>query len=391
MIVTGGGTTARTWTSTGAARHVLRHDGAVTSLALSSDGSRLVTGSADETARLWVVRTGEELRVLRGHTDSIVSVAFSRDGARVATASTDTTARVWETASGESHVLEGHPEALTSIRFSPDGKRVVTASIDGQVRNWPVAGGQEPVVFRGHVSQVADARFSPDGRWVVTAGPSAAGLFFAESGDRIYFLRGHGMPLTGALFTPRQQAHPHRPGPTAPSARMSATCAARCRSCAGSRSSASPRSHETAASARSSSSLLLFSATNAVWRKSFAAAAANDHVSSLPKRGVTTCAVPRPAATQVPTQRVHSTSSPIARCNPSPAGCSVSSPASPSTNGSRRNVPTRSREIVRETLNVAPASVARSRALRSRGSRPAARASAAARVSPPRKAAAIAA
>jgi WD40 repeat protein len=200
-IVTGGGTTARTWTATGAARHVLRHDGAVTSLALSSDGSRLVTGSADQTARLWVVRTGEELRVLRGHTDSIVSVAFSRDGARVATASTDTTARVWRTSSGEFHELEGHPEALTSIRFSRDGKRVVTASIDGQVRSWPVTGSQESVVFRGHVSQVADARFSPDGRWVVTSGPSAAGLFFAESGDRVFFLRGHGQPLTGALFT----------------------------------------------------------------------------------------------------------------------------------------------------------------------------------------------
>ena len=201
VIVTGGGTTARTWTSDGTAGHVLRHDGAVTSLALSRDGSRLVTGSADGNARLWVVRTGDELRVLRGHTESVVSVAFSRDGARVATASTDSTARVWETASGEPHLLEGHPEALTSIRFSPDGKRVVTASIDGQVRNWRVAGSQEPIVFRGHVSQVADARFSPDGRWVVTSGPSAAGLFFAATGDRIFFLRGHGAPLTGALFT----------------------------------------------------------------------------------------------------------------------------------------------------------------------------------------------
>ena len=201
LIVTGGGTTVRTWASTGAARHLLRHDGAVTSLALSADGSRLVTGSADDSARLWVVRTGEELRVLRGHSDSVVSVAISRDGARVATASTDSTARVWEASSGESHVLEGHPEALTSVRFSRDGKRVVTASVDGQVRNWPVAGSQESVVFRGHVSQVADARFSPDGRWVVTSGPSAAGLFVADSGDRVFFLRGHGAPLTGALFT----------------------------------------------------------------------------------------------------------------------------------------------------------------------------------------------
>ena len=200
-IVTAGGTTARTWTSTGAPRNVLRHEGSVTSVALSRDGGRLVTGSVDETARLWNVRTGDELRVLRGHTGSIVAVAFSRDGARVATASTDNTARVWETSSGEFRMFEGHQEALTSVRFSPEGKRIVTASIDGQVRSWPIVGGGESVVFRGHVSVVADARFSPDGRWVVTAGPSAAGMFFAESGERIYFLRGHGAPLSGALFT----------------------------------------------------------------------------------------------------------------------------------------------------------------------------------------------
>jgi WD40 repeat protein len=111
------------------------------------------------------------------------------------------TARVWEISSGDPRVLVGHQEALTSVRFSPDGKRLVTASIDGQVRSWQLAGSAKPIVFRGHVSVVADARFSPDGRWVVTAGPSAAGMFFAESGERIYFLRGHGAPLTGALFT----------------------------------------------------------------------------------------------------------------------------------------------------------------------------------------------
>jgi WD40 repeat protein len=200
-IVTAGGTTARIWSSRGAPRHVLRHDGAVTSLALTPDGRRLVTGSADEAARLWNVTTGDELRVFRGHTGAVVAVAFSANGSRVATASADSTARVWNMSSSSPHTLEGHTEALTSVRFSPDGRRVVTASIDGQVRNWPVSGSLEPVAFRGHVSVVADARFSPDGRWVVTAGPSAAGMFVAESGERVYFLRGHGAPLTGALFT----------------------------------------------------------------------------------------------------------------------------------------------------------------------------------------------
>jgi len=48
----------------------------------------------DNTARLWDVATGEEIRRLKGHTDVVISAAFSPDGAMVVTASGDQTARL---------------------------------------------------------------------------------------------------------------------------------------------------------------------------------------------------------------------------------------------------------------------------------------------------------
>jgi len=140
-----------------------------------------------------------------------------------------------------------------------------------------------------------------------------------------------------------------------------------------------------------SSSLFRSSDTNAVCKKSFAAPAASVHVSRRPNRGATTCALPSPAATQMPTQRVHVTSSPIARRAPSPAGRSSPLHASSSTNGSRTKLVILSCEIVREALKVAAASVAKSRALSSRGSRPSARARSDDPVRPPTNVAAIAA
>ena len=99
-------------------------------------------------------------------------------------------------------------------------------------------------------------------------------------------------------------------------------------------------------------------------RKSFAAEAPSDQVSSRPNRGDIISVETSAAALQVPRHRGHVTSSPMARWKPVPAGCS-SSPvsASPSTKGWRTKLPTRSLESVRETLKVAAASAASSSAV----------------------------
>ena len=61
----------------------------------SSDGSRIVTGSDDRTARIWDSATGKEIAVLRGHDAQVDSAAFSPDGSRIVTGSKDNTARIW--------------------------------------------------------------------------------------------------------------------------------------------------------------------------------------------------------------------------------------------------------------------------------------------------------
>ena len=78
-------------------------------MAFSSDGQRIVTGSVDQTAKVWEAASGKELLTLKGHSGSIRSVAFSPDGQRIVTGSDDKTAKVWEAASGrELLTLKGH-------------------------------------------------------------------------------------------------------------------------------------------------------------------------------------------------------------------------------------------------------------------------------------------
>ena len=55
----------------------------VLSVAVSADGTRIVTGSADHIARVWDAKALAELGVLKGHTGSVLSVTMSPDGARI--------------------------------------------------------------------------------------------------------------------------------------------------------------------------------------------------------------------------------------------------------------------------------------------------------------------
>jgi WD40 repeat protein len=86
---------------------------------------------------VWDARSGAEVLTLKGHTRVVTSASFSPDGSRVVTASVDNTARVWDAKSGaEVLTLKGHTLPLTSASFSADGSRLVTASDDKTVKVW---------------------------------------------------------------------------------------------------------------------------------------------------------------------------------------------------------------------------------------------------------------
>ena len=94
------------------------HTDGVYCVAFSPDGTRIVTGSADHTAKLWDARTGMPILDLKGHTAMVWSVAFSPDGTRIVTGSDDQTAKVWDARTG-THLLElkGHTGVVSSVSF----------------------------------------------------------------------------------------------------------------------------------------------------------------------------------------------------------------------------------------------------------------------------------
>ena len=168
------------------------HTRPVSSASFSPDGSRVVTASTDNTAKVWDAKSGAEVLTLKGHTRALYSASFSPDGSRIVTGSQDDTAKVWDAKSGtEVLTLKGHAGNVTSASFSPDGSRVLTASYDGTAKVWDAKVGAEILTLKRHTLPVTSASFSPDGSRIVTAsGALTAKVWDAKSGTEVLTLKG---------------------------------------------------------------------------------------------------------------------------------------------------------------------------------------------------------
>lgn len=182
-------------------RTVIGPNDGVRSAAFSSDGTRVLTGSADGSVELWDVATGREIRRLEGHRESVVSVAFSLDGTRVLTGSSDGTARLWDVEIGrEIGRFEGNGGWISSVAFSPDGPRLLTGSDDGLVRLWDVQTGREIRHFEGHPGGVGS--LSSDAMRVLTRSRSwGHSLWDIPTGREICRLEGETRSARSAAFS----------------------------------------------------------------------------------------------------------------------------------------------------------------------------------------------
>ena len=71
-----------------------KHEGCVFSVAFSPDERLIVSGSEDQTVRIWEIESQNEIR--RFHNEGWVnSVAFSPDGTLVVSGSDDKSFRLW--------------------------------------------------------------------------------------------------------------------------------------------------------------------------------------------------------------------------------------------------------------------------------------------------------
>ncbi|GJN91096.1 hypothetical protein Rhopal_004113-T1 [Rhodotorula paludigena] len=181
------------------------HDNVVLCLARSADGRILVSGSKDNTARVWQAREGAGGQTswacigrAEGHVESVGAVATSkRDTHLLITASQDRTAKIWDLASLVSSASADpdagtlplralsttkiHDKDINSLDISPNDKLLASGSQDRTAKLFAIqhtpatksAPAQATLsllgTFKGHKRGVWSVKFSPVDQCLATA------------------------------------------------------------------------------------------------------------------------------------------------------------------------------------------------------------------------------
>jgi WD40 repeat protein len=186
-VVAGSGSTVTLWgRATGKeVRTLSGHTNVIHVVAFSRDGKRLLTSSADRTARLWDAATGEPLRTLGGHGGEVRALAMDREAKRIATGADDKIVRLWDAATGkELRQLRGHDGELYSVAFSLDGKTLASGDGCGTVILWDAATGKERRRINGR-QMIRCVAFSSDGKFLAVSDGDGLLRLFDAGGERL--------------------------------------------------------------------------------------------------------------------------------------------------------------------------------------------------------------
>jgi COMPASS component SWD3 len=114
--------------------------------------SLAVSGSFDETVRIWNLQRDSCHRTIAAHSEAVTGVDFNRDGSILASSSYDGLIRLWDSSNGQCLKTLDHGESspIGNILFSPNSFQLLATSLDNSIRLWDIANSRVIKTYLGH-------------------------------------------------------------------------------------------------------------------------------------------------------------------------------------------------------------------------------------------------
>lgn len=220
------------------------HQSWVTTAAFNPKQPILVSGSLDDTLRVWNWQSGDLLHSIKGHARGVNDVTIDRRGQLLVSCGDDATVKVWNLGDGTlRHLLKGHLRDVTAIAIGGSSNLLASASEDGTLKLWNfsqgtlnktlpgsagmlktvawtvadqqlISGGFDNIVrlwdvqtaavlrmFKGHTNTINQVAVSPDGRLMASASKDrTVRLWDVATGALLHTLQGHTQEVNTVAF-----------------------------------------------------------------------------------------------------------------------------------------------------------------------------------------------
>jgi WD40 repeat protein/uncharacterized caspase-like protein len=179
------------------------HEGAITEIDFSPDGTTLVSVGKDGKLRIWSVDKSGNYREIGEYEDgSISAVAFSPDSKYVASSHTNGIINVWDALTKNIcgdvphlYKLVGHKGNINRISFTFNGSQLLSCSDDGTVKFWSLKDR-----FEGYTTtDVQKVSFSKNNQIVTTVDLDGKLLFWRSTGELLHIPIDNEIDITSEL------------------------------------------------------------------------------------------------------------------------------------------------------------------------------------------------
>jgi WD40 repeat protein len=196
--------TAKAWTTS--LLWQANHAGPVRQVVFRSTGDRVLSASDDRTVQVWNAADGKLVKILPAHDGPVTGLGLSADGSQLVTVGGDKLLKVWPLngkANGKPTVIPLHRPA-SAVALSPNGRRVVASYQDDGgllvIQLFDTATGKVLLTDTHHTSEVRSLAFLADNRTVVSAGKSTSVLLSDVGVTAV--LDAHAGGVAGVAFHP---------------------------------------------------------------------------------------------------------------------------------------------------------------------------------------------
>ena len=191
------------------------HTKPIISARFSPDNKKVLTLSADGTAKLWDAATGFLLKDFVAGGDAsiafVTSAIFSPDGQHIIAGYDSEYSAIWGLNSGEpiwDWVYNAHDAPVNTIQdhISPNGKRILFFDTEDGATVYNIANKKPLFRLQGNSAKLNLACYSKDGKWIAAASTdNVVGIYVANTGKLLIKRKFQAESINAIRFSPDQK------------------------------------------------------------------------------------------------------------------------------------------------------------------------------------------